>query len=37
VAATNENAIAFYGHLGWDVLRKGEDEWYMGIRLKGSR
>ena len=37
VAATNQNAIAFYGHLGWDVLRKGEEEWYMGIRLKAAQ
>jgi ribosomal protein S18 acetylase RimI-like enzyme len=34
VAATNTNAIAFYRHLGWTVLREGDDEWYMGIRLR---
>ncbi|HEX5013301.1 MAG TPA: GNAT family N-acetyltransferase [Candidatus Limnocylindrales bacterium] len=34
VAATNDNAIAFYEHLGWNVLRKAEGEWYMGIRLR---
>ena len=37
VAATNDNAIAFYGHLGWAVLREGEDDWYMGIHLRGAR
>jgi ribosomal protein S18 acetylase RimI-like enzyme len=35
VDATNDNAIAFYRHLGWSVLRQGEDAWYMGIRLRG--
>ena len=35
VDATNDNAIAFYRHLGWSVLREGEDAWYMGVRLRG--
>jgi ribosomal protein S18 acetylase RimI-like enzyme len=34
VAATNDNAIAFYRHLGWEVLRKDDDAWFMGIRLR---
>jgi ribosomal protein S18 acetylase RimI-like enzyme len=33
VDAKNDNAIAFYRHLGWTVLREEEDAWYMGIRL----
>lgn len=34
VAATNENAIAFYRHLGWSVLREDEGAWYMGFHLR---
>ena len=37
VAPSNDNAIAFYRHLGWAVLREGEGEWYMGIRLRRAR
>jgi GNAT superfamily N-acetyltransferase len=34
VAAANTNAIAFYGHLGWEVLERGADAWAMGISLR---
>jgi len=34
VAPTNDNAINFYRHLGWTVLREGDGEWYMGIRIR---
>jgi ribosomal protein S18 acetylase RimI-like enzyme len=33
VAPSNDNAIAFYRHLGWTVVREGHDEWFMGIHL----
>jgi ribosomal protein S18 acetylase RimI-like enzyme len=33
VAASNANAIAFYEHLGWHVVRRGGDDWVMGIDL----
>jgi len=33
VAAANANAIAFYGHLGWQVLRERSEDLVMGIRL----
>jgi len=33
VGVRNENAIAFYRHLGWEVLREGPDDLVMGIRL----
>jgi ribosomal protein S18 acetylase RimI-like enzyme len=33
VGTRNENAIAFYGHLGWRVLREDAEETVMGIRL----
>jgi ribosomal protein S18 acetylase RimI-like enzyme len=33
VAATNENAIGFYGHLGFVELERGRDSIYMGRRL----
>ena len=33
VAASNSNAIAFYRHLGWTVLREDKDGSIMGIRL----
>ena len=31
VAAANANAIAFYGHLGWEVLDRDDDTVVMGI------
>jgi ribosomal protein S18 acetylase RimI-like enzyme len=34
VAASNDNAIAFYEHLGWRVLRRYEDSWAMGIEVR---
>jgi ribosomal protein S18 acetylase RimI-like enzyme len=34
VGATNSNAIAFYEHLGWQVLRRGDGELVMGIELR---
>ena len=34
VAASNDNAIAFYEHLGWRVLRTYEGELAMGIELR---
>ncbi len=33
VAKDNENAIGFYGHLGFVVLQPAEDSLYMGKRL----
>lgn len=33
VATSNENAIAFYGHLGWEVLLAGPEDTVMGIGL----
>jgi hypothetical protein len=33
VAQENENAIAFYEHLGFAVLQAGVDSLYMGMRL----
>lgn len=34
VAATNTNAIAFYGHLGWQVLDRSDDGVLMGVSLR---
>ena len=34
VAASNANAIAFYEHLGWHVVRRGDEDWVMGIDLR---
>lgn len=34
VAPTNDNAIEFYRHLGWSILREVEDALLMGIRLR---
>jgi GNAT superfamily N-acetyltransferase len=34
VATTNANAIAFYGHLGWEVLERGDDGLVMGVSLR---
>ena len=34
VAPTNDNAIEFYRHLGWSMLREVDDAWLMGIRLR---
>jgi ribosomal protein S18 acetylase RimI-like enzyme len=34
VAASNANAIAFYGHLGWKILEHGDDSLVMGITLR---
>jgi GNAT superfamily N-acetyltransferase len=34
VAATNTNAIAFYGHLGWQVLHRSDDGVLMGVSLR---
>ena len=34
VAAANANAIAFYGHLGWEVLDRDDDTVVMGISLR---
>jgi ribosomal protein S18 acetylase RimI-like enzyme len=34
VAAANDNAIGFYTHLGWRVLERHADEWFMGIELR---
>ena len=33
VAASNANAIAFYGHLGWELLERGDDGLLMGVTL----
>ena len=33
VGTANENAIAFYRHLGFEVLRPLEDSLLMGMRL----
>lgn len=32
-ASSNANAIAFYEHLGWEILRRDTEECVMGIRL----
>jgi ribosomal protein S18 acetylase RimI-like enzyme len=37
VAPANTNAIAFYRHLGWTVLREADGEMFMGVRLGGKR
>jgi GNAT superfamily N-acetyltransferase len=34
VDASNANAIAFYGHLGWEVLQRTNDAWVMGVSLR---
>ena len=34
VAASNANAIAFYGHLGWKVLEGSDDGLLMGVTLR---
>ncbi|HEU0242752.1 MAG TPA: GNAT family N-acetyltransferase [Candidatus Limnocylindrales bacterium] len=34
VGAMNANAIAFYSHLGWEVLAEGPEDVVMGIRLR---
>ena len=34
VAAANANAIAFYGHLGWEVLERGDEGLLMGVSLR---
>ena len=34
VAAGNANAIAFYGHLGWEVLEPRDDGLLMGVSLR---
>jgi GNAT superfamily N-acetyltransferase len=33
-AASNHNALAFYGHLGWEVLERGDDSVVMGVSLR---
>ena len=33
-AAGNANAIAFYEHLGWQVLERGDDGVVMGVSLR---
>jgi GNAT superfamily N-acetyltransferase len=33
-ASTNANAIAFYEHLGWRILRRDADDCVMGIELR---
>ena len=34
VDASNANAIAFYRHLGWEVLERGDGAWVMGVSLR---
>jgi len=34
VDAANSNAIAFYDHLGWHALRRGDEAVVMGIELR---
>jgi ribosomal protein S18 acetylase RimI-like enzyme len=33
-ASSNENAIAFYEHLGWRILRREPEDCFLGIELR---